>query len=64
MAEDSPGFTRTLAEFTASTRFEDLPDEVVDYMKLVILDSLICGIAAGGMERSRMMHGVVEAAHR
>ncbi|MBK7250027.1 MAG: MmgE/PrpD family protein, partial [Gammaproteobacteria bacterium] len=27
--------------------------------KLVILDSLICGIAAGGLERSRMMQDVV-----
>ncbi|AMN47784.1 hypothetical protein ACG33_11885 [Steroidobacter denitrificans] len=31
----------------------------MDYTKLVILDTLICGIAAGGLERSRMMHDVV-----
>lgn len=61
MAETTHHITRTLADFVATTRFEDLPSEVVDYTKLVILDSLICGIAAGGMERSRMMHGVVEA---
>lgn len=49
-----------LADFAYDTRFEDIPQEVVDYTKLVILDSLICGIAAGSLERSRMMHAVVE----
>jgi len=51
--------TQALADFAVDTRFEDLPAEVVDTAKLVILDSLICGLAAGGLERTRMMHGVV-----
>lgn len=49
-----------LADFVTNTRFEDLPTDIVDYTKLVILDSLICGIAAGGLERSRMMHRALE----
>jgi 2-methylcitrate dehydratase PrpD len=49
-----------LADFVHATRFEQLPPEVVDYTKLIILDSLICGIAAGPMERSKMMHAVVD----
>lgn len=52
--------TRQLADFVHDTRFERLPPEVVDYTKLVLLDSLVCGIAAGRLERTRMMHAVVE----
>ncbi len=48
-----------LADFACGTRFEDLPAEVVDYTKLVIFDSLICGIAARELERTKMMHAVV-----
>jgi 2-methylcitrate dehydratase PrpD len=51
--------TQQLADFVYETRFEQIPAEVVDYTKLVILDSLICGIAAGPLERSKMMHAVV-----
>ncbi|MBW2292647.1 MAG: MmgE/PrpD family protein [Deltaproteobacteria bacterium] len=61
MAETAHHITRTLADFVATTRLANLPSEVVDYTKLVIPDSLICGIAAAGMGRSRMMHGGVEA---
>ena len=51
--------TRTLADFVYDAEYSVLPAEVVDYTKLVILDTLICGIAAGDFERSRMMHEVV-----
>jgi 2-methylcitrate dehydratase PrpD len=51
--------TRTLADFVHNAEYSALPTEVVDYTKLVILDTLICGIAAGDFERSRMMHEVV-----
>lgn len=53
--------TARLADFVGGTRFDALPAEVVDYTKLVILDSLICGIAAGDLERSRMMQDVVRS---
>lgn len=53
-------YAQQLADFVQQTRFDDLPSEVVDYTKLVVLDSLICGLAAGPLERSRMMHTIVE----
>lgn len=52
--------TQRLADFVCDSELGRLPPEVVDYTKLVILDSLVCGIAAGRLERSRMMHAVVE----
>ena len=38
--------THALAEFAAALRFDDLPPEVVDTLKLMILDALGCAIAA------------------
>ena len=52
--------TTRLADFVHDTQFADLTPEVVDYTKLVILDTILCGIAAGGFERSAMMHAVVK----
>lgn len=56
----SKNITQTIADFASSTRFEDLPADVVDYTKLMILDTLICGLAAGKMERTEMMHRLLE----
>lgn len=53
--------TQTLADFASQTRYEDLPEEVVDYTKLLIFDTVICGLAAGGLERTRMMHALLES---
>lgn len=53
--------TQTLADFVSQTRYEDLPQEVVEYTKLLIADTLICGIAAGDLERTRMMHRTLDA---
>lgn len=52
--------TQALADFVSQTRYEDLPKEVVEYTKLLIADTLICGIAAGNLERTRMMHRVLD----
>lgn len=52
-------YTRRLVEFVGQASYSDLPQRTVDYTKLLILDTLICGIAAGDLPRSRMMHGVV-----
>jgi len=38
--------THALAEFAAALRFDDLPPEVVDTLKLMILDAFGCAIAA------------------
>lgn len=51
--------TQQLADFVVDTPYEALPAAVIDTAKLLILDSLICGIAAGRAERTRMMHRVL-----
>ncbi len=51
--------THTLADFASATTFANIPEKVADYTKILILDTLICGLAAGGAERSRIMHKVL-----
>lgn len=55
------GITRSWANFASSVSFSDLPSEVIDYTKLIILDTVICGLAARHLERSQMMHGVLKS---
>lgn len=50
--------SQELARFAVGTQFDDLPDDVVDYGKLVLLDTVICGLAASRLERSRMVQRV------
>ena len=42
MKADSP--TQRMAEFVADLEFSDIPDAIVDHMKLCLLDTLGCGI--------------------
>jgi 2-methylcitrate dehydratase PrpD len=53
--------TRQLADFVADASFDALPREVAEYAKLVLLDGVICGLAAGGFQRTAMMNAVVAA---
>ena len=46
--------SRRLAEFVVEARLADIPPDVVDYAKLVLLDCLLCGVAAARLERSRI----------
>ena len=39
--------TRTLAEFVAGLRYEDLPQAVVDQACRIIVDTVGCAITAG-----------------
>ena len=59
-SQSTDTLTHAMARFAVETGFEDLPAEVVDYTKLLILDSLICGIAASEAERTRMSHKLAE----
>lgn len=52
--------TQQLADFVVDTPYEALPSDVIDVAKLLVLDSLVCGIAAGRVERTRMLHRVLE----
>lgn len=47
-----------LAEFALGLDLADVPESVADYNKLVLMDSLICGLAASQLERSRMVQRV------
>ena len=54
-------YTTDLADFAARTKFKDLPDSVVEMLKIVFFDTLMCGVAAQDFERTRMMHSIREA---
>ena len=46
--------TAELARFAAETKFEDLPPEVVKETKLILLDTLGCGLAALATDKGKM----------
>jgi 2-methylcitrate dehydratase PrpD len=56
----STPITSAVADFVHGTGYESLPHEVIEYTKMVILDSIICGVAAGNLERTRMMQEVIK----
>jgi 2-methylcitrate dehydratase PrpD len=47
--------TRLLADFVSNLRYKDLPNEVVRYTKLLLLDQLGCAIAAYGFPEVRIL---------
>ena len=51
----SGGYSDQLIDFVINTRYEDIPEHIIEYTKLVYLDSIICAIAAGVQERSQML---------
>ena len=59
-SQSTDTLTHAMARFAVVTEFTDLPAEVVDYTKLLILDSLICGIGASQAERTQMSHKLAE----
>lgn len=48
-------YTRAVAEFVAGIRLEDVPQEVKDRLKLLILDSLGCGLYGAHLQWSRIL---------
>src|SRR5688572_14212426 len=58
MAEHSGGdnvHTRKIAEFVASVRYEQIPADVRERLKLLILDSLGCAIYGAKLEWCRIV---------
>ncbi|MDD5095082.1 MAG: MmgE/PrpD family protein [Dehalococcoidia bacterium] len=53
MNEDS--YAQRLSDFVEGTEFEDLPVEVVDYTKRIILDTLGCAIGGYTLNRSKLI---------
>jgi 2-methylcitrate dehydratase PrpD len=48
-------YTRGIAHYVSNVRLEDVPGDVKERLKLVILDSLGCGIYAADLEWSRIL---------
>jgi aconitate decarboxylase len=53
-------YTRGLSEFVADLKFEDIPRDVVDRMKLLVLDTIGAGLLGAGMPWSVRMRKTVE----
>jgi aconitate decarboxylase len=48
-------YTRRMAAFVSGLRFEQIPGEVIDRIKLLILDSLGCAIYGSSLDWSRIL---------
>jgi len=48
------GVTKALADFCAAHKFEDLPTEVVNETKRIILDTIACGLGGHGVDKGKM----------
>jgi len=55
MKSDENRYTRAMAGFIAGLRFADIPQEVLDRIKLLILDALGCAIFGAHLEWSRIL---------
>src|SRR5258708_13720476 len=53
-------FTRGLSEFVADLKFEDIPRDVVETMKLLVLDMIGAGLLGAGMPWSMRMRETVQ----
>lgn len=53
-------YTRRLAEFTASLTYEDLPAQVGQRLKLLILDALSCGLYGASLPWCRTLQQVLD----
>jgi 2-methylcitrate dehydratase PrpD len=51
--------TRQLAQFVARTGFDDIPDDVVEYYKVLLLDNLACGLLGSIQPWSLMVADMV-----
>ena len=49
------GFTENLAEYVANLRYEDLPTEVIQQAKKVILDAWACQVACSLLDNGRLI---------
>ena len=56
-----PGATAVLADFAAGLRFEDLPKDVVEHLKLAVLDGLACCLHGATLPWTRMVADLVDA---
>ncbi|MEQ8504855.1 MAG: MmgE/PrpD family protein [Rhodospirillales bacterium] len=57
----APGASAILADFAAGLQFEDLPPEVVDHLKLAVLDGLACCLHGATLPWTRMVAELADA---
>ncbi len=55
--------TRQLADFAAGLRIDDIPGDVVEKLKLHLLDAVGCGLAGAGTGLARRLLASLEAEH-
>ena len=55
---DNP-YTRGIAEFVAGLRYEDVPEEVRERMKLLVLDALGCALYGADLDWCRRLQNVL-----
>ena len=53
-------YTRQIAEFVSGLRYENIPAEVRERLKLLILDSLGCAIYGAHLEWCRILQAMLE----
>src|SRR5260370_41897756 len=53
-------YTRRIAEFVSGLRYENIPAEVRERLKLLILDSLGCAIYGADLEWCRILRDTLE----
>jgi aconitate decarboxylase len=63
-ASGSNPYTAQLASYVASTRLEDVPSEVVHRLKLLILDSLGCGLFGADLPWVRILKTTLQSLDR
>jgi len=51
--------TRAIAQFISQLKYEDIPNEVIERIKLLILDSLGCAIYGSALEWSRILRATL-----
>jgi 2-methylcitrate dehydratase PrpD len=56
--------TRRIAEFVSTLRYESIPTEVIERIKLLILDSLGCAIYGADLEWCRILQSTLGSADR
>src|SRR6266542_442642 len=54
-------FTARLADFAAELQYDDIPLHVVNRVKLLVLDTLACGLLGAGMPWSQRLQDTLKA---
>ncbi len=59
MSTMDPQATQTLSQYIADSRFDDLPDDVIDKAKMCVLDSLGCALGGTTLKAGRILSNLM-----